>query len=100
MTSIKKQSRPAFHEFLGEADGQFKVRVGQTIYIVEPHCLTANRFKMIHPGFSWLSRTKVIDRKTQEIRALTVEDLQKEWLTKNLQAVVNQNVRRSQYSET
>lgn len=95
MTSIKKQSRPAFREFLGEADGQFKVRVGQTVYIVEPHRLTANRFKIIHPGFNWLSRTKVIDRKTQEIRAITSEELQKEWLPKNLQAVVNQNVRRT-----
>lgn len=94
MTSIKKQSRPAFREFISEENGVFKVRVGLTVYLVEPHRLTANRFKMIHPGFNWLSRTKVIDRKTQEIRALTVEDLQKEWLTKNLQAVVNQNVRR------
>lgn len=94
MTSIKKQSRPAFREFIGEENGVFKVRVGQTVYLVEPHRLTANRFKMIHPGFSWLSRTKVIDRKTQEIRAITSEELQQEWLPRNLQAVVNQNARR------
>ena len=95
MTSIKKQSRPAFREFLGEADGQFKVRVGYTTYLVEPHRLTASRFIAINPSFNWKARVKVIDRKTQEIRAITSEELQKQLLKENLKAVVNQNVRRT-----